>query len=634
MKVKIVAVLFLALGGCMADPSSPSTAPPTETSLQQQMSDDSLYMLDVHEKAGNPLGSSKIDLSDPRQYHFVITRLAAAGKTIENSPELFSRLQISRDRAVVTANKGTITSLAPTDWCAATIHLGSEHQVGAMIEYRNAHPEVSCVGGAIYVYADITTYNSNATGTENFVVQSAAGEDYSGGTKFTAVKISPQLPAIVGRVNKTDSLVIAYDAYGAEQLTYSYITSYVVPIPSSITIAHPVVHSWIQNGGNIQMCQLRGSPDQCDYGVGSLTSGTFNGWKANSNNVYTGIAAVKSGTGVNGVPWAGDVNAYFPFTTTYIPNDLGHLYLPALGIVDAGATTNNCIIQSINFATFRLMKTVSGGTCVTKTSFQQSFSIPTNSRTAVFNTILDFANNGGDPGTPGSTNCQLSQIVNEAVSPSLTIGMTANCGNGPIPRIASMSPNGGDPIPPHIYFLNSCFAKGTGIRRADGSLVAVEMIKAGDKVISNRKGAILTVVGTSHGGEVEPLVGLRDNKGHMLRLTSKHPVVKASGEVVFASAIQKHDRVMTDRGIASIVSATRIPYTGQVYNLKLGTSEEQAKVGKNGTTLFAGGFLVGDSTMQQDHERPHHQVAQLSEVWARDYQNAVANNPPMKRILQ
>jgi preprotein translocase subunit YajC len=380
------------------------------------------------------------------------------------------------------------------------------------------------------------------------------------------------------------------------------------------------------------MCQLRGHPTQCDYGVGSLSGTTFSGWVPNGSGVFTGIAPVKDGTGTDKVPWEGDANQYFAFSTPYVPNDLGHVFLPTQGVVDAGATTvGDCIIKTVDIADFRLVKTVNGGMCTTTASFKTSFTIPPNSRTATFRTISDFINNGG----VGAGDCSLGRIINEDVKPSLTVRMMADCGNGIlVPRFASLSPEGGDPLPYRIFFLNSCFAEGTPIRLASGKTVTVESLKLGDKVVSDTKGTILTVTGTSNGVEPEPLVELRDNKGHHLRLTTKHPVVKASGEVVFASAIKKDDRVITDSGIASIVSAERVAFTGQVYNLKLGTAAEQARVGKDGTTMFAGGFLVGDSAMQENRDKPNREVAQLPPAWSRDYVNALVNNPPMKRVLR
>jgi hypothetical protein len=622
-----LATVALAVGCTTQEP--PAT--PVTPSVAEQMTIDSQYMMKLFGDKSSDEGEARpVDLADPAQYRFVMNRLRAAGKTIENSPQLFASIQATRGKAVARAAGGkTISAATDTDFCAAFILNGSEATSGSSIAFNNAHPVVSCVGGASYVYADITAYNSNLDDTENLLVTTAAGEDYSGGTAFDTVTISPTFTAIAGRVNKTDSLIIADDNAGNEQITYNVIRTNLVPIPGSITLTHPVWHGIPGTGGNIEMCQLRGGANQCDYAVGLLNGSTFTGWAA----PYTGIAAVKSWAPT----WVGDVNNYFAFPAA-APYNSTHLYLPTEGILDAGATTTGiCSIQSIQSATFTLIKSVTGGICTTTANFASSFTILNNPRRASFRAISDFVDNhlSGRP-----VDCSLTRIVNEAVKPSISIRVLADCGdkypNGTprlVTRVATMGPDSAPALPYYVYFLNSCFAEGTTIRRADGSSAAVETIKVGDKVVSDHKGTVLTVTGISHGGEDEPLVGLRDDQGHALQLTSKHPVVKASGEVVFASTLRERDKVMTDRGVASIVSVTRIPYAGQVFNLTLGTADEQLKVGKNGTTMFAGGFLVGDSAMQKEHDTPR-PVAQLSRAWQRDFQNAVANKPPMKRTLR
>lgn len=607
-------LLSIAFWGCALDSPTTETTTSIAPTHQQQMSVDSQYMMHVHEKIASPIGASQIDLADPKQYQFVMNRLAAAGKSSANSPELFNRLQRSRDRVV----SGLTTT---TDWCATRIQLGPERRVGSTMTFPKTHPIVSCVGGASYVYADIATYNSNVAGTENYLVTSAAGEDYSGGTDFTTIETHPALPATVGRVNKTDSLVIAYDAIGNEQLTYNNIRTHLAPVPATLNITHPQTHSWIQNNGNIQICQLRGDAGQCDYGVGRINGSAFSPWSTNP----TGIAAVKANTGGNTFnAWQGDITTYRAISGL-VASDLTHVYVPLLGTLDAGATNIDCRINSISSAEFRLIKTVSGGICTTTGSFPVTLQM--GSRYGSFDTVVDFNNNGG---TSTTGDCSMSRIVNDSVKPSLTIRMETTCG----PRIASMAPGHMPPLPEYIEFLNSCFAKGTRIRRVDGSSSPVESLRVGDKVISDNKGTALTVIGISHGNEAEPLVALRDDKGHKLRLTSKHPMITAAGDVVFASAIQKHDRVITERGITSIVAVERVPYSGQVYNLRLGTPEEQAKVGRNRTTMFAGGFLVGDAAMQQEHSKPRRLVAKVPREWARDYQNALANDPSMARLLR
>jgi len=623
------------VGACTTSQEVEPTLATTDQAVAQQLSADSQYMMRVVAGKTTPGDMTSVDLSDEGQYRFVINRLAAAGKTTENSPNLFDRVQKQKDKAVAlkknATTSSTVTTNATLTWCAQFVILGNETKpTSATIGFPGTHPDVSCLGGASYVYADVVTYNANELGTEAFVVGSAAGEDYSGGTNFAAVKINPSLPAVLGRVNRTDSLVIAFDDLGNEQFTIAVVESDVVPFPGSMLLQHPVLHPQVQNGGEIQMCQLRGTEAQCDYRIGNLsTGGAFTQFATPINR----IAAVAT---IN--PWVPDPAQLFAFPA---PFNAAHVYIPTVGVLDVGATeTGNCAIKSITNAQFHLFKTVTGGVCDTVAQFKQSFVLTANPRKATFSTISDFTNTGGTS-TPPGVNCSLSPIINDRVKPSIVITAQAHCGEftpSGVPklrrRVITLSPEGSTPIPNLVKFINSCFAEGTKIRKAGGTVASVEKFKVGDKVISDSKGTVLTVTAISKGIEEEPIVDIRDSKGHALRLTAQHPVLKASGEVVYASTIQKDDRVMTDRGIATITSVERVAYTGQVYNLELGTAAERAKVGKNGTTMFAGGFLVGDSTMQEERSKPRPEVAALPAAWSRDYENAVKNNPPMTRILR
>jgi hypothetical protein len=151
----------------------------------------------------------------------------------------------------------------------------------------------------------------------------------------------------------------------------------------------------------------------------------------------------------------------------------------------------------------------------------------------------------------------------------------------------------------------------------------VEAVRTGDKVAANGKGLVLTVMDVQRGGEDKPLVHLRDDQGHDVRLTTQHPVMLSSGKVVKAEAVKVKDRIRTRTGMSSVVSITRVPYDGQVYNLTLGTPEELAQVSKEERTLFAGGVQVGDSSMQFDLTAPRQASAdvltRLPKVWHQDF---------------
>jgi hypothetical protein len=642
-----------ALSGCTTPVEPQASISTIDHELAAQMSTDSLYMMrlldsqqlqtkqlsaarlgvKVTDVPDDPYVSLKINLADSAQRRFVMNRLAAAGKTADNAPELFDRIQRATSKSLTSPTTSATTSAVSSAICRNYLVLGKEVTTSrTTIQFQSTTPNVTCSRVTDYVYADVATYNSNLASTENFLVQSAAGEDYTGGQNFRAVTIRPTLPAVVGRVNRTDSLLIAYPPDGSEIMTFSSIATAMAPVPGTITLAHPLKHAWIDNGGNIQMCQLRGLPNQCDYGVGELNAGTFTGW---SFTATTGIAPVAAGTGgTTGVPWAGDVGQYFGFSALY---NGARIYVPTQGTFSLGATdVAPCTFVSLTTAEFRLFKEFDGGSCRTTSSFAGAVNIALGANTGSFRTISEFVNDGGTL-VPGGdpVDCSLGPIINEPVRGQVTMVARANCGGATVTRVLNLGPDATNPaLVDRLFFLNSCFAEGTGIRRADGSLVAVEKIQQGDRIISDNKGTILTVTGVSHGNENEPLVALKDNQGHELQLTSRHPLVKASGEVVWASKLSKGDKVMTDRGVATIVSAERVKYTGQVYNLKVGTEAEKAKVGKEGTTLFAGGFLAGDSAMQQAHEQKVREVAQVPSKWRRDYGSAIVNNPPMQRVLR
>lgn len=630
------------VGACTTSEDVSPTLATTNQELAQLMGADSAYMSKAFETKARANGGSiemaSIDLSDPGQSRFVMNRLAAAGKTKDNSPALFDRLEKNKVRAIarksgLATESGITMNTLAANWCAQFIVLGDETRpTTATVGFPGTHNVVSCLGGAAYVYADVTTYNSNETNTENFVVGSAAGEDYTGGTHFNLVKINPALPAQIGRVNRTDSLTIAYDETGTfEQIVFSSTVSEVVPTRlGSINLQHPVIHPFVQNGGEIQMCQLRGTEAQCDYRIGNLNAA---GGFAQFLTPINRIAAVQS---IN--PWIADATQLFAFPNGF---NAANVYLPTVAVIDAGAApTGNCAIKSITSAKFHLFKTVTGGVCDTVAEIKNKFVLTANPAKATVSTISDFTNNGGTS-TPPGVNCSLSPIINDRVKPSLIVQVAAHCNefkpNGEPKirqRVLTLSPEGSAPIPNFVKFVNSCFAEGTKIRKVGGTLANVEKFKVGDKVIADSKGTVLTVTAISKGIEEEPIVDVRDSKGHALRLTAQHPVIKASGEIVLAASLRKDDRVMTDRGIATITSVERVAYKGQVYNFELGTAEERAKVGKKGTTMYAGGFLVGDSTMQEDTSKPRPVVAELPDEWKRDYENALQNNPPMTRVLR
>jgi hypothetical protein len=229
----------------------------------------------------------------------------------------------------------------------------------------------------------------------------------------------------------------------------------------------------------------------------------------------------------------------------------------------------------------------------------------------------------------------MERIVNEPVRLWLTVQAWADCGLGfEEPRFLTSTHEGAlnATSPTRIFYRNSCMAQGTGITLADGRVVPVEQVQQGDKVIAGTDGTVLTVTDVARGNEAHPFVLLRDSAGHQVSLTEMHPVLLSSGKMVAAKALQVKDLVKTDKGVARLTSVSRVPADRQVFNLTLGTDEELLKVAKNGRTMFAGGFLVGDNATQVELERPSSApVAELPKAWRKDFQRRVKLAPASHR---
>jgi hypothetical protein len=636
-------------GGCLA--TTPDPADGIEQSLVQQMTADSLYMMRLAAPQGGVKKPSlRIDLADPNQYRFVMNRLAAAGKSAGNAPYLFERIEKSRQRMAARASSGAMANDAgSTDWCDASVVFGTGKMVGpSSVKYVTSHPSVSCLQGpspTVYVTVDINAYRANLAGTQATLVASASGENFDGATAFDDVTITPTFPAAVGIANRSDSLLIAYNEADNEQYTYYDGEDDLTPLPPTISFVHPVKHPGIMctvngcseqlNPSPIEICQQRGSKSECDYAIGhhDAAAREFTPWPVATNLSMNGMAAIK--LDAPGTDWKGDDDTYFAFNApnqTYDnPYVFGHIFVPLQATLDVGTNPFDCHIVSINQARFELARTVTGGKCTTTNDFTNAVVTDGfNPRFANIRTLMEFPNCAYQEG-----------IYHQVARPTLTIEARVDCGGmtaegDPVilTRTINLDPDSSPALPFGLAFRNSCLAEGTRVRKANGATTAVEKIKAGDKVIADAKGTVLTVTQISSGGEAEPLVQLRDDKGHQVRVTREHPMIRASGEVALASAIHPGDQVMTDRGIARITAITRVPYRGRVYNFDLGTPDEKAKVGKDGTTMYAAGFLVGDNAMQREHTTLRRMVAQVPPAWQRDYAYAQAGNPSMRRVFR
>ncbi len=187
-----------------------------------------------------------------------------------------------------------------------------------------------------------------------------------------------------------------------------------------------------------------------------------------------------------------------------------------------------------------------------------------------------------------------------------------------------------------LDWRNSCLAKGTQVVKADGQSVPVEQVKVGDKLLANGNGLALTVTTVSRGGESKPVVKLRDEKGAEVMVTGTHPMVTAKRGVVQAGELKVGEVLLTRAGATKLVGVERVPYNDEVFNFALGTPEELAKAGPEARTLYANGFLVGDSqtqlTLEKQQVRDTREVlTKLNGAWHEDFRRHQARQKSARR---
>ena len=167
---------------------------------------------------------------------------------------------------------------------------------------------------------------------------------------------------------------------------------------------------------------------------------------------------------------------------------------------------------------------------------------------------------------------------------------------------------------------------------ANGVARKIEDFHIGDKV-TNPYASGLTVVDTVIGTERTPMVRITDTRNRTLLMTEMHPLHVVDRGMVPAKMLKVGDRVKTDDGSSELVSVTREAYTGKVFNLKVGNSEEAKSLGVDQTVMYANGFLVGDVQIQTKYHfmelantgaAAHREKRPLK--WQKDYMASLSRN--------
>ncbi len=175
--------------------------------------------------------------------------------------------------------------------------------------------------------------------------------------------------------------------------------------------------------------------------------------------------------------------------------------------------------------------------------------------------------------------------------------------------------NGGNLLPLSISW--GCVAPWTVVRKADGSQCRIDQIRAGDQLLADQHGRIVQVQRVISGDENKTMWRLRAGACEVLA-THDHPMLTLRGPQAIAS-LQVGDVLLSADGEIMVDSIAEENYHGQVVNLVL--QSQDGVIPLQGDSFIAGGFVIGDNTMQ-NALATRQDVPSLPVEWQVDAANA------------
>lgn len=521
--------------------------------------------------------SLKLNFADNVQYRFVKNRLAASGKTAQNSPKLFERLDWVRRQQLLGAEPEPSKVATGLE----TLHLITQLSQSSGDLFVESHSTIP--GGSVYTYLDAGLWEGP---DDNLTSLGDLGDDEEYG-QGTAVFARAQARTVGDPCAKSytgDSLKCELDKAGAFGCTYAAESIPPTCPTYTVTFEKPVDRP-DDTDTDLVVCLDRSNAD-CDY------------FKENTNQQIR-------------MPLKGRIT--FSSAITPSPTDSTKPKLdPAL------------YINSISMGN-------DGGGCPALSAEQ--FLAHPNTRIVGGGKGLEWDIDWANYGPPEACFKNQDKVHLFFVLPVYLNGFTRA-----LPVALKPASYNGSYDPTLLSFRFSCLAAGTKIRLVDGSNRAIETISNHESIRSRIAGSMrasnglqlaslpnapLSVVDRSIGVETLPMVRLVDAQGHSLLLTEGHPVFTDHGPIL-AGKLQKGDVVLTEGGPSRLTEVAREPYGGKVYNLKLGTGDELAAFPGAQTSMFANGILVGDNRMQtamqnEANHRPVPTLAQIPREWRQDY---------------
>jgi len=472
----------------------------------------------------------RLNHADPRQHQFVVLRLKMAGKTPENSPQLFKK--IDRLRASHEARGLALgTVLATDDDGLVSQHNLNATSVTATPEGVKSEAQGSRKDALDYGYIDNATWDNLGNPLGNLDLA-----EIFGSMPFLTVQSTGSLSHAHGATLDGDSFLTESIAATGE-LQESYQVGQALPaaaIPAGLSV--PVVDHPrdADRDGFITLCLERMDQVACEYAQPPL-----------GGPGHMLIVPLKGNMSVTGTGVTVDANTINRYKTGAEAG--GNIYVTLVSSLGGGCTLGdkNILAMKDFWSKVTLSPAVNptklswdlynAGDSTTWAVFSQACAVVRAKAYITMDLQVPYLNSSN-----GSSGYMQTTITNAEFG--VALASPPNLQYGPPLRIT-----------------NSCLAAGTLVAAAGGMPRKIEDIQIGDRV-ANPYASSLTVVDTSIGTESTPMVRIVDARGHTLLLTEMHPLHVVDRGMVPAKHLRIGDRVTTDDGTSVLQSVTRESY--------------------------------------------------------------------------
>jgi hypothetical protein len=520
------------------------------------------YMESLVEKSSK--NTISLDMADDNQYSYLKRAYLEAGKTPENSPELFADLEKSREAALEgvaiedeAANKGIIDGVAPRDFMVSSVFA----YMGRVFVTLTSTVKYGSIASSIMFRVTDNEDKPLTTGPSGWVI----GQQFTNGKCFSITTSFPLTNPKATFIN-----ILGFEMININNIVNQKMTN---------------VRTFVGENDPGLMARIHVEHPRDLNKDKKIITGVNRGWLKRDD-----YKPLKQFQGKIKIPFKGAFRVPYKVTPGQINKKETYIKLlgPALGGTVAMKYLGN---YGTTFAdALKFTEAPNGSTLI-------EWDIPQVKSWFDGNIFENIKYNQSE-----KVNWYINIAFTSAeVYPDMFLPMTYAASND------YYAPNllpSQYPYPPHIEFRDSCIAAGSMIKMADGSLVPIEKIKMGNIVKGN--GADLTVVDISIGIEPKAMYKIVDEADHNLLITETHPVLTKNRGIIFPYELAVGDVIVTEKGTKSVVSIDKEMYNGTVYNLMLGTKDELARAPKNVNMFYANGILIADGDMQKEYEDKGH----------------------------